>query len=137
MEALQKIAECTFYYDRYGEITKTEDDGYQWLAWNCDLWGCPWDLDFTSASPQPGTIETWAEHLFGKHFVRHIVTVELPPKKIDQIIPHLKLLPDLQTVLVTQDLDGRNDKREAAEVDAVIEQIKTEIPNIAVDNLSV
>jgi hypothetical protein len=81
------------------------------------------------ASPQPTAWEKWAGGLFGEHFVHHIVTVELPPKRIDEAIPLLKQLPDLRTVLIRPNtVDGHDD----AEVDATVERVKHAMPTVDV-----
>jgi len=128
--ALKKMTDCTFYYDRYGWVTVTNADGQQWRC-NCDVHGCPWDLDLCMASPQPTAWEKWAGSLFGEHFVRHIVTVELPSERIDEAIPLLKQLPDLRAVLIRPNINIV-DGHDVTEVDATVERVKHAMPTVDV-----
>jgi hypothetical protein len=133
--ALKKMTDCAFYYDRYGRIMDAKSPGM--LLWNCDIWGCPWDLDLGTANPQPGTLERCAGSLFGEHFVRHIVTVGLPPKRIDEVIPLLKQLPDLRTVLVQQTSDNHKADYSDAVVDAAVKAVELGVPGVEVETLHI
>jgi hypothetical protein len=132
---LKTISDCTFFYDRFGIIRSAIDQ--REVLFNCEIWGYPWDLDLSTSNAQPTTWEKWAGGLFGEHFVRHIVTVELAPKGIGEAIPLLKKLPHLRTVLVRQTVHNHKPDYSDAVVDAAVMVTKQGVPGVKVETLRI
>lgn len=109
---------CTVYYERQGWVTEPLPGEPSSARVNCDAYGCPWSIDAE---------RSWAERLFGKHFTRRVVTVELALNKTGDAAPYLKRLPYLRTVLVLPP-DLVADK----EQDIAVKTLKEALPGVAV-----
>jgi hypothetical protein len=154
VEAILKCEGCSVLYDWHGTITCTRDgwklgpgdagagggtanfgpltvdlgpDAVVVVVGqiiNCYEHGCPWDVDL----PGPKTV---GERLFGKHFARHVVTVEARSNRVDEILPQLQRLPYLRTVTVFLVGNGHDDKVD----DSVIERTKQALPGVEVGGI--
>jgi hypothetical protein len=124
------MTDCRFFYDRFGTIRDAKDP--RRVLWRCDDWGRPWNFDLSTSNTQPTTWEKWAGELLGEHFVRHIITVEVPVDRIEEAIPVLKQFPDLRTVVIFQESERRHSE---GDLNVAVEAVTREIPSVAVEAL--
>ena len=124
VEAIMKREGCCVYYDRnnWSRQTVVLDDltAFQ----NSAQFGPVRRLEI--AEPK-----TWTERLFGIHFARRAIQVDVTDDHAHEIMSQLKRLPYLQTVMVYPSSDGHVDKARHA----VTEGIERQLPGVEVDGV--
>lgn len=113
-DAIMAIPGCVVFYDRQGWMK--HGSGY----YNCDIDGCPWYL--VGLEPERGIRD-----LFGEHFGRRVVTVELSLGHFSDAIPHVKRLPYLKKIKVLSP-DTQHDEQ----LDSAVEVIRRSFPGVEV-----